>query len=129
MGVVQGQLAMRTAVLSPECIIVLMQVNMDQCHTQLESMLNDKSSNTTEHWQQVTVCHSFLRTLCLEASNSLVSIKSLSVSGDLLIAPYSTISLLCLLAQTTTKDLPENVMHMCLIELGSIGFVHDFLCS
>lgn len=49
-----GQLAMRTAVLSPECIIVLMQVNMDQCHTQLESMLNDKSSNTTEHWQQVT---------------------------------------------------------------------------
>ncbi|DBA88707.1 TPA: hypothetical protein ACH3X2_004809 [Trebouxia sp. C0005] len=50
-----GQLAMRTAVLSPECIIVLMQVNMDQRHTQLESMLNDKSSNTTEHWQQVTV--------------------------------------------------------------------------
>ncbi|KAL0020946.1 hypothetical protein WJX79_004383 [Trebouxia sp. C0005] len=49
-----GQLAMRTAVLSPECIIVLMQVNMDQRHTQLESMLNDKSSNTTEHWQQVT---------------------------------------------------------------------------
>ncbi|DBB09425.1 TPA: hypothetical protein ACH3X3_007993 [Trebouxia sp. C0006] len=48
-----GQLAMRTAVLSPECIIVLMQVNMDQRHTQLESMLDDKSSNTTEHWQQV----------------------------------------------------------------------------
>ncbi|DBA74402.1 TPA: hypothetical protein ACH3X1_011160 [Trebouxia sp. C0004] len=49
-----GQLAMRTAVLNPECIIVLMQVNMDQRHTQLESMLNDRSSNTTEHWQKVT---------------------------------------------------------------------------
>lgn len=73
---VQGQLAMRTAVLSPECIIILMQVNMDQRHTQLESMLNDKSSNTTEHWQQVMVCHSFVRTLCLEARLSFVFIKS-----------------------------------------------------
>lgn len=88
---VQGQLAMRTAVLSPECIIVLMQVNMDQRHTQLESMLDDKSSNTTEHWQQVMVCHSFVRTLCLEARLSLVSVKSLSMNCDLLIAPYSTI--------------------------------------
>ena len=52
----QGQLSMHTAVLSPEGMTVLMRVNMDTYHAQLDSMLQDKSSNGTEHWQQVAVC-------------------------------------------------------------------------
>ena len=52
---VQGQLSMQTAVLSPESMTVLMVVNMEQRHSQLESMFQDKSSNGPEHWQQVAV--------------------------------------------------------------------------
>lgn len=51
----QGQLSMQTAVLSPEMMTMLMRVNMEPCHTQLEAMLQDKSSNTPQHWQQVAV--------------------------------------------------------------------------
>ena len=51
----QGQLSMQTAVLSPEMMTMLMRVNMEPCHTQLEAMLQDRSSNTADHWQQVAV--------------------------------------------------------------------------
>lgn len=60
----QGQLSLRTAVLSPESIVTLIQVNMEQKHTQLDSMFKDKSSNGEEHWQQVAVC-SFCDMACL----------------------------------------------------------------
>ena len=39
---------------------MLMQINMDQRHAQLDSMLNDKSSDSEEHWQQVAVCQACL---------------------------------------------------------------------
>ncbi|KAL3133433.1 hypothetical protein ABBQ38_007298 [Trebouxia sp. C0009 RCD-2024] len=48
-----GQLSMHTAVLSPESMIMLMRVNMDPCHTQLKSMLEDTSSSGPEHWRPV----------------------------------------------------------------------------
>ena len=51
----QGQLSLQTAVLSPESITTLMQINMDQRHTQLDSMMSDKGNNTPEHWRQVAV--------------------------------------------------------------------------
>lgn len=51
----QGQLSMQTAVLSPEMMTMLIRVNMEPCHTRLAAMLQDKSSNTPEHWQQVEV--------------------------------------------------------------------------
>lgn len=53
----QGQLSMQTAVLSPEMMTTLMRVNMESYNTQLEAMLQDRSSNSPEHWQQVAVCH------------------------------------------------------------------------
>lgn len=52
----QGQLSMQTAVLSPDSMIMLMRVNMDPCHSQLDSMLEDTSSNGPEHWRLVAVC-------------------------------------------------------------------------
>ena len=54
----QGGLSMKTAVLSPENIAGLMQINLEQRHTQLESMYSDDSSNCDEHWQQVAVRYS-----------------------------------------------------------------------
>lgn len=52
----QGQLSMQTAVLAPEIMTTLMRVNMESCNTRLEAMLQDTSSNSPEHWQQVAVC-------------------------------------------------------------------------
>lgn len=43
---------------------MLMQINMDQRHAQLDSMLNDKSSDSEEHWQQVAVCQACLHVTC-----------------------------------------------------------------
>ena len=82
--VMQGRLSMRTAVLSPDSIVTLLQVNMEQQHSSLDAMLADKSSSDESHWQLVAVSHSAFRgTRVACMVNTAAAHAGASISGTL----------------------------------------------